>query len=314
MFKEAPSPSPATHEGQEALRVLFEAGRAESAEMKAKLDAILAAVSPKASAAPLSSAEQAAKEGAVVGLVSDPQPAAQEAARDLASGDVTAGFDALEREARAAEASAAEKWQRLGALAAGVDTARAHAAYEQAFRLDPTDFWTCVMLARLRQQAGDLRAAGEAARAAKQAVRTDRERYVANFWVGDVLVKAGDLAGARAHLEKGLTIAERLAAQNPGSAEAQRDVSVSLNKLGDVLAEGGDLAGARARFEQCHAVLERLAAQNPGSAEAQRDVSVSLNKLGNVLVKAGDLAGARKRFEEDLAIAERLAAQNPGSA
>lgn len=184
MFKEAPSPSPATHEGQEALRVLFEAGRAESAEMKAKLDAILAAVSPKASAAPLSSAEQAAKEGAVVGLVSDPQPAAQEAARDLAAGDVTAGFDALEREARAAEASAAEKWQRLGALAAGVDTARARAAYEQAFRLDPTDFWTCVMLARLRQQAGDLRAAGEAARAAKQAVRTDRERYVANFWVG----------------------------------------------------------------------------------------------------------------------------------
>ncbi|MFO1145317.1 MAG: hypothetical protein U1E33_01585 [Rhodospirillales bacterium] len=308
------APDPATQQGQEEIRRQLDAARAENAAMQAKIDAILKAVSPPAGAAPLSPAEQAAKEGAVAGLVADPQPAAQGAARDLAAGDVAAGFDALEREARAAEVSAAEKWRRLGALAAGVDTARARAAYEQAFRLDPADFWTCVALARLRQQAGDLRAAGDAARAAEKAARTDRERYVANFWVGDVLVKAGDLAGARVHLEEGLTIAERLAAQNPGSAEAQRDVSVSLEKLGDVLVKAGDLAGARSRFEKSLELRERLAAQNPGSAEAQRDVSVSLEGLGDVLMQAGDLAGARARFEEDLAIAERLAAQNPGSA
>ncbi len=137
-------------------------------------------------------------------------------------------------------------------------------------------------LARVRQQAGDLRAAGEAARAAKQAARTDREHSVADNTLGVVLVEAGDLAGARARFEQSLDLRERLAAQNPGSAEAQRDVSVSLERLGDVLVEAGDLAGARARFEKSLELRERLAAQNPGSAQAQRDVWVSLGKLASL--------------------------------
>lgn len=95
-------------------------------------------------------------------------------------------------------------------------------------------------------------------------------------------MKAGDLAGAKARLEEDLVIAERLAAQNPGSAEAQRDLSISLEKLGDVLVKAGDLAGAKARFEKSFELRERLADQNPGSAEAQRDVCVSLWKLASL--------------------------------
>ncbi len=144
--------------------------------MAAKIDAILAAVSPAAGAEPIGVEAEAAKKGAVVRLVTDTAEAAERAARDIARGDVSGGFDILANEARAAEAEAANKWRRLGALAVGVDTARARAAYEEAFRLQPEDFWTCVELARLRRKAGDLAASRQAAEAAERAARTERER------------------------------------------------------------------------------------------------------------------------------------------
>lgn len=96
-------------------------------------------------------------------------------------------------------------------------------------------------------------------------MRVGRDLSVSLERLGDVQVLAGDLAGARARFEASLAVAERLAAQNPGSAAAKRDLSVSLIKLTDVLVQAGDLAGARSRF----AVAERLAVQNPGSAEAR---------------------------------------------
>ena len=124
----------------------------------------------------------------------------------------------------------------------------------------------------------------------------------------------GDLAGERARFEESLKIDERLAEANPSSLDAQRDLSVSLNKLGDVLFASGDLAAARNRFEESLKIRQRLAAANPSSAEPQRDLSVSLNKLGDVLFASGDLAAARNRFEESLKIRQRLAAANPSSA
>jgi tetratricopeptide (TPR) repeat protein len=81
--------------------------------------------------------------------------------------------------------------------------------------------------------------------------------------------EGGDLAGAKARYEQYLEITERLARDNPGSASAQRDLSISYNSLGDVLREGGDLAGVKARYEEGLEISERLARDNPGSAAAQ---------------------------------------------
>ena len=105
--------------------------------------------------------------------------------------------------------------------------------------------------------------------------------------MGDVLREGGDLAGAKACYEQSLGIAERLARDNPGSASAQRDLSISYNNLGDVLREGGDLAGAKARYEEGLRVRERLARDNPGSASAQRDLIVSYVKMQESLGDAG---------------------------
>jgi tetratricopeptide (TPR) repeat protein len=107
---------------------------------------------------------------------------------------------------------------------------------------------------------------------------------------------------------------KKLAEANPGSAQAQRDVSVSLNKLGDVLREGRKLEEAQGVYEESLTIRRKLAQANPESAEAQRDVSVSLTNLADMLREGSKLEEARGRYEESLSIDKRLAEANPSSA
>ena len=58
----------------------------------------------------------------------------------------------------------------------------------------------------------------------------------------DTYLAAGDLHDAATAAAQGLDILRELAAQDPGKAEAQRDVSVSLEKVGNVKQQQGDLA------------------------------------------------------------------------
>ena len=65
--------------------------------------------------------------------------------------------------------------------------------------------------------------------------------------LGDFLAnrgQQGDAEKALAHYERGLELSERLLRDNPQSAQAARDVSVSLERLGDFLASRGQ-AGRR---------------------------------------------------------------------
>ena len=83
----------------------------------------------------------------------------------------------------------------------------------------------------------------------------------------------------------------KLAAADPGNAEWQHDVSVSLDKVGDVRLAAGDRAGALAAYEESLAIMRKLAAADPGNAQWQRDVGVSLERVGGVRLAAGDRAG-----------------------
>ena len=65
--------------------------------------------------------------------------------------------------------------------------------------------------------------------------------------VGDVKLQGGDQAGALAAYQEGLDLARKLAAQDPGNAQAQRDVSLSLDSVGVVKLQGGDQAGRSLR-------------------------------------------------------------------
>ena len=98
-----------------------------------------------------------------------------------------------------------------------------------------------------------------------------------------------------------------LAEADTASAEAQRDLSVSFNKLGEVSVAAGDLNAARRYFEEGLRISRRLAEDDTASAQAQRDLSISFDRLGDVSRAAGDLKAAQGYFEDGLRIRRRLA-------
>ena len=111
----------------------------------------------------------------------------------------------------------------------------------------------------------------------RPATRRSTERLGQPDQLGDV-ARQGDLPGALAAFDEGLTIFRDLAARDPGNAGWARDVSVSLNKVGDVRVAQGDLPGALAAFDESLTIRRDLAARDPGNAGWARDVSVSLDR------------------------------------
>ena len=127
-------------------------------------------------------------------------------------------------------------------------------------------------------------------------------------------LQAGDRAGALAAYQESLDIRRKLAAQDPGNAQAQRDVSVSLNKLGDMKLQEGDQAGALAAYQESLDIRRKLAAQDPGNAQAQRDVSVSLEKGRRHEVAGGRRAGAARRLPGEPRHPPQARGAGPGNA
>ncbi len=142
------------------------------------------------------------------------------------------------------------------------------------------------------------------------------EAEAAYAWteLGDVLVVVGDLPAALDAFRQVMAIRERLARQDQGNAQWQRDLSISHSKIGDVLVAQGDLPAALDAFRQGMAIRERLVRQDQGNAQWQRDLSISHDRVGDVLVAQGDLPAALDAFRQGMAISERLARQDQGNA
>jgi tetratricopeptide (TPR) repeat protein len=133
-------------------------------------------------------------------------------------------------------------------------------------------------------------------------------------WRGDVWRERGRTEEALRDYRRALDGAKEAVAQQPDNAQAQRDLSVSLNKIGDVVRTRNDLAGAMKAYEEGLAISRRLAALDANNAQAQRDLSVSLERIGDVLRARNDLAGAMKAYEEENAIHRHLAALDANNA
>ncbi len=111
--------------------------------------------------------------------------------------------------------------------------------------------------------------------------------------------------------EGSFAIAQRLAEADPQNAQAQRDLSLSLNKLGDLELREGDAAKARGHFEESLEINRILAAADPRNAQAQRDLSVSLERFGVLALRANDVAEARKLFAQSHEIRNWFAEADP---
>lgn len=280
------------------------------AQVKAQLDR-LAAQNVAQGSEPINDAARERRDAAAAEIVTELTPASSDAARELASGDVTAAIAILERDARTDKEAAAEKWRRIGALMFGVDNAKAREAYTEAFRLQPSDFWTCYELALLHWRAADLDAAKEVALAAERAARDDRERASAADVMGLILAEMGDLDTAIEHCKAALDLATRWAHEDPDADEAQRDLYLSHSRLGEMLREAGDLEGALAQTEAAFEIAERLARDNPDAAQAQRDLAIMHSELSTLHNEMEDLDAAKACGVAALDILENLNRKAP---
>ena len=93
--------------------------------------------------------------------------------------------------------------------------------------------------------------------------------------VGDVNLQTGDRSATHAAYEESLAISRTLAEADPGNAQAQGDLSVSLDRIGNVKLQAGDGGGALAAYEEGTATARALAEADPGNVETQRHLSVS---------------------------------------
>ena len=138
------------------------------------------------------------------------------------------------------------------------------------------------------------------------------------WWVTDeegiTNVLLGNTQVAMGMFQQAKKIAARRAEAEKDNPDAQRDLSVSFNRIGDVLVAQGKGDDALKAFRDGLAIAERLAKADPGNAGWQRDLSVSFEKIGDVLVAQGKGDDAIKAFRDGLAIAERLAKADPGNA
>ena len=260
-----------------------------SPEEQAQLDRIEAKLDGRESGTPPDPEQRKRRDRAVRDIVADPDPDARAAADELASdqGDIDSAVLRLEHDARTATAEGAAKWRRIGDLVAGFDTTRALHAYEEAFRLQPDDFWTVVRLARQRQIAGHLMGALDAWEAARQVAGDDRERMIAFGEGSESMLEAGNLRGAAEAMHRTVELAEEVASSNPGSAQAQRDLSLSLERLGDLEERLGDIGRAIALYEPSLPIARVLAESNPSHPGFQKDLEITERPLEELRAKAG---------------------------
>jgi hypothetical protein len=158
------------------------------AKILAEMETYRAEKQATGEASPTDDAEQQRAAEAVADVLGDTSLQARAAADAMREGGVQDAFAILRADALSGAAETAERWRRLGALARGIDTLQTLEAYEAAFRLQPSDFVTCIELARLRTQAGNVPGALEAAEASELAAGTDRERAIGSATVADSIL------------------------------------------------------------------------------------------------------------------------------
>jgi len=119
---------------------------------------------------------------------------------------------------------------------------------------------------------------------------------------------------AVAAAQRGITILRNRVTNDPGNADAERDLVWGLNILADVEIRAGNREAALKASEDGVAICRNLAAASPNDKEAQRGVATALDQLADVVKRTGSWAGEVSTLEKGLAIRRKLAADYPDDA
>ncbi len=136
---------------------------------------------------------------------------------------------------------------------------------------------------------------------------------LAGAWLSGTILRVGDLRQAKNLAQVSERILRGMLAKNNDDPNAQRDLSISFERVGTLCIEEGKLSEARQYFEQCLVIALRLVEAEPRSPQKQRDLAVSFSKLGQVCIEEGKLSEARQYFEQCLVIARQIDEADPSS-
>jgi tetratricopeptide (TPR) repeat protein len=84
-----------------------------------------------------------------------------------------------------------------------------------------------------------------------------------------------------------LELRKQLAADDPGDAQAQRQLASSFQKLGDVTFDLGNLPQGFALYAEAYPIVKKLAAADPTDVQAQTDVFICCWKQADVARRLG---------------------------
>jgi len=128
---------------------------------------------------------------------------------------------------------------------------------------------------------------------------------------GDIAIKHDNLTVAQAAYEAARLLGKQLLSQQPNSPQAQRDLSISLNKLGEVSVKRGQLEEAQKLFARSLQLGERLAKADETDAQAQRDLLVSHYKLAVVFAQRRQREAARAQVRVAADLLQKLRPRLP---
>jgi len=128
-----------------------------------------------------------------------------------------------------------------------------------------------------------------------------------NWWLlGNMHLHAGNVARAEQAYRTMLRLTQTATHSHPKDLDAQRNLSVSYNKIGEIQQAQGDVSGALASYRAYHAIAQTLAQKDKGNVQGQTDLVASYWKLANV-----SQGNESKGFlRQGLAILEQLARKN----
>ena len=136
--------------------------------------------------------------------------------------------------------------------------------------------------------------------------------------VGDVQGKSsaanlGDTPGALKSYRRALELREALAAQEPGNAEVQGELAVTLDSVGDVLSQMGDKAGATDASNRALKIREALVASDPKSAAARSSLGASYHRMASLLADRQEYREALPLWRKEVDLYEALWRENPNN-
>jgi tetratricopeptide (TPR) repeat protein len=137
------------------------------------------------------------------------------------------------------------------------------------------------------------------------------ERAQAEYWIGFVHYKRGNLTPTGEWFERYRDSAVALVALDPKNPDWQREAVSSFHNLAVLELERGSLEAARTGFLREREMLGKLIAANPKDLQFQFSAANADSFLGTVAERAGDFSEAIARFQVQTKELEAVVTQEP---